>query len=169
MIKTIIETISPKKHPNILYFAGNTHIKKCLESKGYKVTLSRYHIKEERIDMTNIKMNKKFDVVVSEHVMEHITNDILAYKSVYNVLNKGGYYFVSFPININKEKTDETKRNIIGRIKNYGQHDHVRIYGTDVLDRIKDIGFYITLVSPKPFGNYDQYIKDNTFCLILKK
>ena len=73
-------------------------------------------------------------------------------------------------IDINRIKTDEKKRNLFGRIKYYGQHDHVRIYGTDVLNRVKHIGFNVTLVSKQRFGNYDNFIQSNKeFCLILRK
>jgi len=33
----------------------------------------------------------------------------------------------------------------------YGQHDHVRIYGPDVLDRLRAAGLHVTIVLRRSF------------------
>jgi hypothetical protein len=170
MIARINNTTKSKKHPKVLYFSGNKFQKKILEKYGFDVKLSRYYIKKERIDITNIKNGSFYNIVVSEHVMEHLKDDLAGFKEVFKILEKDGIYFVSFPININNKYTDEKKRNIFGRVKYYGQHDHLRIYGQDIIEKVKNIGFNVTLVSKKEFGSYDNYIySPDEFCLILKK
>lgn len=48
-------------------------------------------------DFPNEPLNEKFDVVIFTEVIEHIKNDNIALKSIYNMLNKGGIVIISTP------------------------------------------------------------------------
>ena len=37
------------------------------------------------------------------------------------------------------------------RLRVYGQHDHVRIYGLDYVDRLKESGFDVKITAPSDF------------------
>ena len=85
-----------------------------------------------------------FDVIYCSHVLEHIVEDNLAILDIEESLEEsaGG---LSFQVPIYGEKTFEgfniTEPSI--REKLFGQHDHVRKYGLDFLQRIyKKEDFY---------------------------
>jgi ubiquinone/menaquinone biosynthesis C-methylase UbiE len=84
-----------------------------------------------------------FDLIICNHVLEHIPNDIDAMKEIYRVLKKGGEAILQVPISKNSEITFENfsitepkEREIV-----FGQFDHVRIYGQDYPTRLEKSGF----------------------------
>jgi len=52
-------------------------------------------------DVTDPKLpenlNEKFDVIIMREVIEHVPSKKAAFENLYNLLNDGGYLFVSFP------------------------------------------------------------------------
>ncbi|SDB53877.1 Methyltransferase domain-containing protein [Flavobacteriaceae bacterium MAR_2010_188] len=87
----------------------------------------------------------EFDVILCNHVLEHIPNDIKAMKELYRVLKPGGWGIVQIPQDLTLEKTfeDNSVTNKKERAKIFGQYDHVRIYGKDYFDRLRSVGFKV--------------------------
>jgi SAM-dependent methyltransferase len=52
-------------------------------------------------DITNTKLNKKFDFITCVSVLEHIKNHSQAVKSMFDLLNPNGHLILSFPYNEN--------------------------------------------------------------------
>jgi SAM-dependent methyltransferase len=87
-----------------------------------------------------------FDVVMCNHVLEHVENDILAMKEVYRVLKPGGWAILQVPFmgkNLEKTFEDPSVNTGAERQKVYGQRDHVRIYGQDYPERLRNAGFEV--------------------------
>ena len=87
--------------------------------------------------------DESFDLIICNHVLEHIEDDRRALEEIYRVLKRGGVSILQVPININRKKTFEDF-NITShqeREKYFGQYDHVREYGLDFKDRIEEVGF----------------------------
>ena len=86
-----------------------------------------------------------FDVVICNHVLEHVINDKKAMQELYRVLKKDGIGIFQVPINISNKKTyeDFTILDPKERNKAFGQYDHVRTYGMDFFDRLKEAGFMV--------------------------
>ena len=87
--------------------------------------------------------NEEFDFVYCSHVMEHIREDDKAYDELYRILKKSGYMLIMVPISekyhtCNKYDIDDENRK-----KFYGQEDHVRKYGLDIIDKIEKHGFKV--------------------------
>jgi predicted SAM-dependent methyltransferase len=84
-----------------------------------------------------------FDIVICNHVLEHIENDELALTEIYRVLKNGGFAILQIPLNKNLETTyeDETIKDPDERKKHFGQYDHVRVYGMDFFKKLNKIGF----------------------------
>ncbi len=90
--------------------------------------------------------NNKFDFVICNHVLEHIDAEQKAMKEILRVLKPGGKAILQVPINYSLDKTFEDP-NITSdkdRQKYYGQYDHVRLYGKDYPERLRQAGFYVT-------------------------
>lgn len=103
-----------------------------------------------KMDITNIKYEDNlFDVVICNHVLEHIPNDQKAMLKLYRVLKPGGWAILQVPISLSLDKTceDPTVTTPEEREKVFGQSDHVRIYAKDYKDRLEKVGFSVEVYS----------------------
>jgi SAM-dependent methyltransferase len=84
-----------------------------------------------------------YDLILCNHVLEHIPDDHTAMKELYRVLKKGGTLIAQVPLDENRSVTfeDDSITDQKERTKIFGQYDHVRVYGTDYFNRIESIGF----------------------------
>ena len=64
---------------------------------------------------------------------------------LYRILKPGGWGIFQIPQDLNREETfeDNTITDKIERAKIFGQYDHVRIYGRDYFNKLRDIGFKV--------------------------
>lgn len=87
--------------------------------------------------------SESFDVVICNHVLEHIEDDRKAMSELYRVMKKGGWGILQVPMKNSLEKTyeDFSITEPKERQKHFGQYDHVRWYGMDYFDRLKSVGF----------------------------
>ena len=103
-----------------------------------------------KMDITNIKYeNNFFDVIICNHVLEHIINDRIAMSELYRVLKPGGWAILQVPLSLSLNKTYEDPKVTTPeeREKVFGQKDHVRIYAKDYKDRLEKIGFIVDINS----------------------
>ncbi|NQV78549.1 MAG: class I SAM-dependent methyltransferase [Lutibacter sp.] len=86
-----------------------------------------------------------FDVVFSNHVLEHIEDDAKAMSELFRVLKPGGMGIFQIPQDLSRENTYEDFSIISSeeRAKHFGQYDHVRIYGKDYFNRLRKVGFTV--------------------------
>ena len=84
-----------------------------------------------------------FDLILCNHVLEHIVDDIKAMEEIYRVLKPKGKAIIQIPLNKKKkisyenyDITDPKERSF-----HFGQYDHVRIYGMDFFERLSSVGF----------------------------
>ena len=91
--------------------------------------------------------DNSFDVVICNHVLEHITDDRKAMSELYRVLRKSGWGIVQVPMKPSLEKSyeDFSITDPKERQKHFGQYDHVRWYGMDYFDRLKEVGFEVDI------------------------
>ena len=96
------------------------------------------------VDITNICFpENNFDYILCIHVLEHIIDDIAALKELYRVLKPGGTAYLSVPLRGQNTYEDYSCFTPEERTKHFGQWDHVRIYGEDIIERIRTVGFSI--------------------------
>ena len=86
-----------------------------------------------------------YDVILCNHVLEHIPNDTKAMQELYRVLKPNGIAILQIPQDLNRETTfeDNTITDKKERAEIFGQYDHVRIYGRDYFDKLRSIGFKV--------------------------
>ena len=87
-----------------------------------------------------------FDVVICNHVLEHVDDDLKVMSEFYRILKINGWGIFQVPIDtkLNKTFEDSTIIDPKEREKHYGQSDHVRQYGLDFGKRLKSVGFKVT-------------------------
>ena len=99
-----------------------------------------------KLDVLDMPFDKNsFDVVFCNHVMEHVESDIKAMHEIYRVLKPGGWAIIQSPVYSYLEKTieDPSITDPLEREKVYGQNDHMRKYGKDYGNRLRNAGFHV--------------------------
>jgi predicted SAM-dependent methyltransferase len=89
--------------------------------------------------------DNSYDVILCNHVLEHIPDDTKAMQELYRVLKPGGMAILQIPQDLSRETTfsDDSITNQKERAAIFGQYDHVRIYGLDYFDKLRSIGFTV--------------------------
>lgn len=87
-----------------------------------------------------------YDVVICNHVLEHVDDDTQAMAEIYRILKPGGFAILQVPQDTDAEKTyeDPTITEPSEREKHFLQKDHVRLYGLDYAERLNSVGFKVT-------------------------
>jgi predicted SAM-dependent methyltransferase len=98
-----------------------------------------------------------FDVIFCSHVLEHVADDRRAMRELRRVLKPGGWALLPIPpIRIEKTTEDPGVTDPEERRRRFGQHDHVRRYGRDYVDRLREAGFRVTAASASEVVGADQ-------------
>lgn len=119
---------------------------KKLENIEYTTTDLNSPLADVKADICNLPFaDNNFDVILCNHVLEHIPNDTKAMQELYRVMKPGGWGIVQIPQDLKRENTfeDDTITDKKERAKIFGQYDHVRIYGRDYFDKLRNIGFTV--------------------------
>ena len=98
----------------------------------------------ERIDLEAIPAETaSFDVVISNHVLEHVERPSVALSEVARVLRSGGRFICQTPFAARLSRTfeDPQLQSPSDRLFFYGQDDHLRLFGADIERMICDAGF----------------------------
>ena len=141
------ETKFFKKASKVLHIAPEQPLyKKFKQFKHweYKTCDLNSPLAEIKADICNLPFeNNSFDLVLCNHVLEHVLNDKLAIRELFRVLKKGGVLIAQVPLDLNRKMTFEDPSIIdkAERKKVFGQYDHVRIYGKDYFDLLDSAGF----------------------------
>lgn len=112
-----------------------------------------------RLDITATGLsNGVYDVVMANHVLEHIPDDRAAMRELFRVLKPGGLALLTTPINATRQTTYENSSitTSAARWAHFSAHDHVRYYGRDFTDRLAEAGFQVETfrVSPEQEVKY---------------
>lgn len=86
-----------------------------------------------------------YDIILCNHVLEHIPDDAQAMRELYRVLKPGGMAILQIPQELDRTVTfeDNTITDPTERAKIFGQYDHVRVYGRDYFDTLRSFGFKV--------------------------
>ena len=113
---------------------GDRYITADIESPLAKVKMDIHQIPFE---------DNTFDVILCNHVLEHVADDIQAMSEIRRVLKIGGFSIMQVPFyspvpDVTFEDATITDKR--EREKTFGQDDHVRKFGNDYPQRIKRAG-----------------------------
>ena len=110
--KFVMQSLTKTCPKNVLDVGtGTTALPSLLRTCGFLVTaidnikdywrrgMHNRHYYVINDDITDSKLNKKFDFIVCVSVLEHIVNFDAAIKNLFNLLKNGGHLVLTFPYN----------------------------------------------------------------------
>jgi|GEM_PF-253458 len=100
-----------------------------------------------------------FNFILCCHVLEHVDHDQVAMKELHRGLSDGGTAIIMVPFNKSRPVTyeDPSITDPKERLKHFGQEDHVREYGLDLVDRLQNAGFAVETVYADQVVPRDQW------------
>jgi len=94
-----------------------------------------------------------FDLIYCSHVLEHIPDDRAAMRELRRVLRVGGIAVILTPLWTRPTFEDPGVTDPFERERLFGQHDHVRWYGLDIVERLSGAGFSVCTVRAGDIAN----------------
>lgn len=136
-----------------------------MSNLDYVTTDLNSPLADVKADICNLPFkDNEFDIILCNHVLEHIPDDTKAMEELYRILKPGGFGVFQIPQDLNRETTfeDDSITDKKERAKIFGQYDHVRIYGRDYFDKLRSVGFKVEEVDYTARLLEDEIIK---YCL----
>lgn len=136
----IAPEVSLMRHFKRLYRGANNYITADLESP-----LADMHFDVQHIPLEDCSV----DVVICNHLMEHVEDDRQAMRELHRILRPGGWGIVLVPEDRSRATTfeDDTITDAKERTRIFGQYDHRRIYGRDYDSRLAEAGFRVERIA----------------------
>ncbi len=137
------------KEYTVLHFAPEQAFYKRFRKQPnltYTTTDLESPLADVKADICNLPfLDNSFDIILCNHVLEHIPQDTKAMQELYRVMKPGAMGIFQIPQDLTRETTfvDDTITDPKERTSVFGQYDHVRIYGRDYFDKLRDIGFIV--------------------------
>lgn len=137
------------KNKKVLHFAPEQAFYKrfrSMKNLDYTTTDLESPLADVKADICDLPFSaNEFDVILCNHVLEHIPDDTKAMQELYRVLKPNGMAILQIPQDLTRATTfeDDTITDRKERAKIFGQYDHVRIYGLDYFNKLRHIGFKV--------------------------
>lgn len=118
---------------------------KALKNLDYTTADLDSPIADLHLDVTNIDQpDNTYDVVICNHVLEHVNDVNKAFSEIKRILKPGGWAILMVPINPNVDTwEDPTITDPEERKRCFGQYDHVRQFGRDYAQVLENAGFTV--------------------------
>lgn len=140
-----------KDQVKVLHFAPEVALQKRLKALP-KVTYHGADLSskraDEHFDICAIPHpDDTFDVILCSHVIEHVPDDRKAMAELYRVMKPGGWGLIEVPFDAKRSETLEDPNITTDeeRVRVYGNKGHLRLYGLDFPDRLRAVGFVVTV------------------------
>tara|TARA_B110000444_G_C18817890_1_gene586101 strand:- start:1503 stop:2000 length:498 start_codon:yes stop_codon:yes gene_type:complete len=120
--------------------------------------------------------DSSFDILMANHLMEHVDNDRKVLKEFFRVMKPGGWGILQVPIDWNNSETEEDRSitDPLERERLYWQSDHLRLYGfEDYPKRLSEAGFEVEAVDMLNLLGEERYTRyclgDERWVFLIKK
>ena len=136
------------KDANVLHMAPEKHlgesVRNCKPSLYVGGDLFPTNDTIKKIDLEHIDFpDETFDLVICNHILEHVDNPKAALGEAHRVLRSGGRFVCQTPFasRLSAAFEDPLLQSESDRLFFYGQEDHLRLFGLDIENLIVAAGF----------------------------
>jgi SAM-dependent methyltransferase len=154
------DLFSPKTSRKMLHVAPEDSFESRLRpllGSGYLTADFLTPNVDVKMDIMDIQFpDETFDIIFCSHVLEHVPDDKKAMREFLRVLKRDGWAVLLVPINVDRTVEDPSITDPKERLRLFGQEDHVRRYGPDYLDRLKEAGFVVSRIPASDFLSEDE-------------
>lgn len=147
------ETTLLRGYPVLLHIAPEVALKRKFEERyghihGYRYLTADLEspLAKMHFDVQDIPLeDSSIDVVICNHILEHVEDDRKALRELHRILRPNGWGVVLVPQDYERETTfeDDSITSPEERARIFGQYDHRRIYGRDYAKRVAECGFEV--------------------------
>ena len=132
----------------VLHFAPEQPFLKrfrALKNLDYTTADLDSPIADLHLDVTAIDQpSDTYDVVICNHVLEHVNDVNKAFAEIKRILKPGGWAILLVPINPNVDTWEDSSiTDPEERKRCFGQYDHVRQFGRDYAQVLENAGFTV--------------------------
>jgi hypothetical protein len=131
----------------VLHFAPEKHLSRLVRAQNP----SEYVLADllpnspsvQRVDMLAMPFaDGSFDLLIANHVLEHVPDTSKAISEIRRVLRRGGEAILQTPYSrkLHHSWEDAGIDTPQARLQAYGQEDHVRLFGRDIFSLITAVG-----------------------------
>ena len=168
LIKDVLDYYIDFAGKSILHFSPEKKLYQYVHSKARVTTIDLepgfYKTIDPTIaqgDATQLHFpDEQFDIIIANHILEHIPDDEKAMKEIFRVLKRNGVAILQAPWSTNLPTTIED-RSIADPLQQailFGQKDHVRIYTLpDYTSRLRRAGFTVNCIAPAELAQFQQH------------
>lgn len=133
------------KRSKVLYFAPEYSMALWMKRNGITCTTADLYARADlKLDIQSTGLPEaSYDIVIANHVLEHVDDFRAALKEMYRILIPGGSFICSFPMDPKVELIDEAEKPLSEeeRLRRFGQNDHKRVFGMKADQFLSDAGF----------------------------
>jgi len=178
LVLDVIQNELPIRPRTVLHFSPEKHLYNYLKARASVTTVDimpGFYKGIDRsvryADATSLLFeDESFDMIIANHILEHIPNDTAAMREMFRVLRKGGVAILQVPYSVELASTIEEPfiNDPARQAKLFGQKDHVRIYALpDYITRLKDCGFTVNKLTPEYLKKYAKHAIQDEECVIM--
>lgn len=166
---------------NILHLSPEKNIYNFLKGKASVITADLlpgfYRSVDKQVQQENATQlsfaDNSFDLVIANHILEHIPGDRKAMQEIYRVMKPAAMAILQVPYSETIANTieDPLINDPVKQSSLFGQNDHVRIYAlNDYVKRLKEAGFNVEILAEKELEKHLKFaIQKNEKLLKISK
>ena len=142
---------------DILHFAPERQFRDRIRATAKSYTSADYERGDcdLRLDMSAMASvaDAKYDAIIACDVLEHVPDDRAALRELHRILRAGGVAILTVPQKDSPAATDEdpSVTDEAERERRFGQKDHVRMFGDDFAERVREAGFRVQIIDASTF------------------
>ena len=145
LVSWMQEHLDEIREDRILCFAQERCVRMWMDRNGLSCTTADYYKPADlkiNIEDTGLE-GDSFDLIICNHVLEHVSDYQKALRELRRVIRPGKEIIVSFPVDPAYEGVweDPSITDESGRIRAFGQRDHLRVFGRDSRRMLEKLGF----------------------------
>lgn len=178
LLKAVMQNHLSIAGKRVLHFSPEKHLYKFLKENTTITTVDLtpgfYRSIDSSVryaDATSLPFaDGSFDLLIANHVLEHIPEDLKAMKELYRVLDTTGFAILQVPYSETLKTTIEEPfiNDPVRQAALYGQKDHVRIYSkADYIQRLQHAGFQVNVLTAEALAPFRIYAIQENECVFL--